>query len=429
MPSATYVSYALPCDRYGRYGRDANSWVDRVPIAREDGREIVFADGNAVYAAAVQGTHLWRPVREYDDFYYGVYGGRSRYGLEGIVSFDVSRVDGALVYATCWSYRPDGGDPGMAPCVTPRLSFSAEYPPRRDSGRDHCSENPPHGRVRLTYPGGGVLFDIGDDLYEITVARPDEGTATRLALGNYPTWSPDGQRIAFVSTYWRTVEIAVGAPRPTGMARAVAFVSRFWRMVTGAGGEPARVERVATADAAPQPRVQIMAADGTDRRTIEFPASRWAAAAYPPRWSPDGTRLAFLVVEAVGYHGIAVYTVEADGTGLTRLAAAARSNPAWSPDGRRLAFVQATGDDLHLHTMAADGTDVRQITALPSDSSSPVEPREEPRLVARRRAAAVWVCQRGLRGGPGGPAGGRGGRRAPGVVGRRAAHCALQPGA
>ena len=322
-----------PCDRYGRFGLDAsglegisgpgrrmtrmNRWVDRVPIAREDGREIVFADGNAVYAAAVQGTQLWRPVREDDAFYYGVYGGRSRYRLEGIVSFDVSRVDGALVlvYATCWSYRPDGGDPGIAPCLTPRLY--AVFPP----GRDYCSENPPHTRVRLTYPAGDVLFDIGDDLHEITVVRPDEGTATRLALGNFPTWSPDGQRIAFVSTYWRPVKPAGGAP-PTGMARAVALVSTFWRMVTGAGGDPpARVERVAAAGDYPQSRVQIMAADGTDRRTIELPASRWAD--YPPRWSPDG---------------------------------------------RRLAFVQATGDRLHLHTMAADGTDGRQITAAPLGS-------------------------------------------------------------
>ena len=100
-----------------------------------------------------------------------------------------------------------------------------------------------------------------------------------------------------------------------------------------------------------------MAADGTDLRSVFLLVGR--PAEFPPRWSPDSTRLAFLVFE---YDTYAIYTVGADGSGLQRLAET-RSDPAWSPDGTRLAFVQATGDELHLYTMAADGTDVRQITA------------------------------------------------------------------
>ena len=108
-----------------------------------------------------------------------------------------------------------------------------------------------------------------------------------------------------------------------------------------------------------------MAADGTAVRSIFLPAGKHAD--FPLRWSPDGRRLAFLVFEeGPGGSPHAIYTVGANGTGLQRLAAHARSDPAWSPDGRRLAFGQVNGDgDLHLNTMAADGTDVRQITAAP----------------------------------------------------------------
>ena len=297
-----------PCDIYGShapvdhllddFAGQVNRWPDRVPIWRGDGTEIVFADGNAVYAASVHGTKLWRPAREDTASFY--VDGRWRYVREGIVSFDVSRVDGALVYATCWSYKPIGSE--------------AKAKKARIGGR-------------LAYPAGSLHFDIGDDLYEITVVRPDEGTATRLHLGNFPTWSPDGRRIAFVSSYW-------------------------WRTRVGLG----RLRE--------QPRVQIMAADGTGLQSIFLPAGKHAE--FPPRWSPDGTRLAFLVgEEAPDGATFAIYTVGADGTGLTRLAEA-RSNPAWSPDGTRLAFVQAHRDGgLDVYTMAADGTDVRQITATP----------------------------------------------------------------
>ena len=332
-PDQTSVSEG-PCDRYGRYGfgdhdlerpSGMNRWVARVPVVRGDGREIVFADGDAVYAVSVQGTQLWRPVRDDDAFYIGRGRGWSRYRLEGIVSFDVSRVDGALVYATCWSYQPDGNDPEIARCtnIVPGIEGGADGVRHAGEG---CRENPPRRAVPMTYGGGSVLFDIGDDLYQITVVRPDAGTVADLYLGNFPTWSPDGRRIAFVSKY---------RPKRWGERRD-------------------------------QSHVQIMAADGTAVRSISLPAGKHAD--FPLRWSPDGTRLAFLVFdEGSGDDSPhAIYTVGANGTGLQRLAAHARSDPAWSPDGRRLAFGQVNGDgDLHLHTMAADGTDVRQITAAP----------------------------------------------------------------
>ena len=283
-----------PCEVYGQRRflasyADSHRWVDRARTLRGEGREIVFADGNSLYAVSVDGTQLWRPVREVTTIFH--VGGRWQYVLKGIVSFDVSGVDGALVYATCWAHRPDGNEPEI---------------PRRG--------------VPWRYPAGDIDFDIGDDLYEITLVRPDEGSAIRLSLGNFPTWSPDGQRIAFVSTY--------GA----------------------AGGDR-------------QSRVHTMAADGTDLHTIELPT--YMHAEFPPRWSPDGSRLAFVVIEHDNY---GIYTVQANGTGLERLAEA-RSSPAWSPDGTRLAFAQANRDgDLHVHTMAADGTDVRQVSSTPAGS-------------------------------------------------------------
>ena len=79
-------------------------------------------------------------------------------------------------------------------------------------------------------------------------------------------------------------------------------------------------------------------------------------------WSPDGRRLAF---EA----GSAIWTIDADGTHLARIASHAAS-PAWSPDGRRVAFTRlGTQENPNwpkhaIWVVNADGSGMRQLLSL-----------------------------------------------------------------
>lgn len=59
---------------------------------------------------------------------------------------------------------------------------------------------------------------------------------------------------------------------------------------------------------------------------------------HEPVWSPDGTRLAFVLPTA---YATDIYLVNADGTGFTNLTETSAYDfwPAWSTDGRRLSFV------------------------------------------------------------------------------------------
>jgi dipeptidyl aminopeptidase/acylaminoacyl peptidase len=68
-----------------------------------------------------------------------------------------------------------------------------------------------------------------------------------------------------------------------------------------------------------------------------------------PRWSPDGTRIAFT-------RGADIAILSNDGQGATDLTPG--SEPAWSPDGKRLVFVGENG----LFSINADGTDRRRLT-------------------------------------------------------------------
>lgn len=96
-----------------------------------------------------------------------------------------------------------------------------------------------------------------------------------------------------------------------------------------------------------------------------------------PSWSPDGRQLAFSSNRplAYGYPGSrAIYVINADGSGLTRLTNSPASAywPAWSPDGEKIAFAQYTPEGPSaVYTMNVDGSGVTRLTNQPQDESKP----------------------------------------------------------
>ena len=127
------------------------------------------------------------------------------------------------------------------------------------------------------------------------------------ALDSNPAWSPDGNRIAFFSNR---------------------------ENVRGA--------------------IYTMAADGSDVHGMTPPSLYVLQES--PLWSPDGRYIAFFVQEEGGR---ALYTVGADGSGLTRVSGAHVA--VWSPDGNRIAFGVDDERKLRLYTSYPDGSDVREV--------------------------------------------------------------------
>ena len=102
--------------------------------------------------------------------------------------------------------------------------------------------------------------------------------------------------------------------------------------------------------------IYTMNADGTGQTRLTFNSAEDLA----PTWSPDGSKIAFNSAQ----NGI--YVMNADGSDQRLLLAGAR-DPAWSPDGTKIAYTGPGGESDQLNAtdiwvMDADGTNQRRIT-------------------------------------------------------------------
>ena len=184
-------------------------------------------------------------------------------------------------------------------------------------------------------------------------------------------WSPDGTRIAFVSSDWSTAwglwvmnadgsnltELAGGfgadqlAWSPDG--RAITFLGV--RDPEGPLASPTGIWTVPATGGEPQ-----LVLEGGD----------WEE----PSWSPDGTQLV-----VVGWNADvrSLYTVNADGSQLTQITndGAGYAEPRWSPDGTRIAcarWADPSAWDVNVYTMNADGSQLQQLTDWNGWDSDPI---------------------------------------------------------
>lgn len=91
-------------------------------------------------------------------------------------------------------------------------------------------------------------------------------------------------------------------------------------------------------------------------------------------WSPDGGSLAFAAsTSPTAPHSAEIFVLDL-ATGSARQLTAGGGyaiQPRWSPDGTQIAFTSTRTGSNQVYTMAANGSDVRQLTAPPGESGDP----------------------------------------------------------
>ncbi|MFI1968706.1 hypothetical protein BLA24_11740 [Streptomyces cinnamoneus] len=184
--------------------------------------------------------------------------------------------------------------------------------------------------------------------------------ADRAAV-NLPgsSWSPSGE-VAFASD--RAGRDEVWVLRPGGEpARVTAHEGASGYLEPSFSPDGAwivfqeSVEREGSGDHAGSGSLWKVRRDGTGAvRLLDGPATR--SDNRQPNWSPKGDKLVFQRREGDG--DWALYTVNADGSGLRRLTRGRgeHTDPSWSPDGRWVVFSSTEG-----------GLDLPQIFVTPAD--------------------------------------------------------------
>lgn len=191
-----------------------------------------------------------------------------------------------------------------------------------------------------------VFFDFAaaPGFAQIYIENADGSNARQLLKSQFndekPALSPDGRRVAF------TRYVADGAPLKDG-------------------------------------GVFIVNVDGTGLKQIDTLSEDVS-------WSPDGSKVvmtrALFDPGTQAPYNVALWTVNADGSGLNQItlkgrrcenvcANGAQDNQAvWSPDGKRLAFKRDTytkPEQFSIFTVATDGSDLRLVTPEGMDVGDP----------------------------------------------------------
>ena len=185
--------------------------------------------------------------------------------------------------------------------------------------------------------------------------KPEKNLTNDPGEDTYPTWSPDGKRIAFTSTRGGNFNIYLMDADGKNLKQLTKHQGKYPYCAEWSPDGRRIVYNLR--DQNNLLAVLVDPETGSERALVPN--------AWDPAWSPDGKKIAFTKFTENGYK---IHVIDADGLNERDLDTDVNhrgwSYPAWSPDGKKLAFANQVGEDIELFICDADGKDETRITNL-----------------------------------------------------------------
>src|SRR5262249_23595653 len=262
----------------------------------------------------------------------------------------VSRVvtNGRIAFvsqAEIYTMNPDGSD-------RKQLTFSLDFERQPTWSPDGTKI----AFARVHDVNGNIDPEYDSEIFVMNADGSDQRSLTKSKFDQFPTWSPDGTKIAFerLPTFRNPSGEGIFVMNADGSDQ---------RAITSDLGEPAWSPnglKLAVGSYV----IYLINVDGSNRIQITQPPGDLED--HDPAWSPDGSKIIFTrCADADGFGCLGtpfyLWGVNADGSNPAKLTDTLAYTHAWSPDGTKIIFGndQYSGD---LFVMNPDGSGLTNIT-------------------------------------------------------------------
>ena len=240
------------------------------------------------------------------------------------------------------------------------------------------TNHPEHDYQPSWSPDGGRIAFVSErtggnkQIYVMDSNGKNVKRLTNGAFDRHPAWSPDGQTIAYhgyedeewVEDEEVNFKIYLIAPDGTNRRKLAGDIPS-WDIEPAWSPDSQRIAFVSSRENWVS-EIYVMDANGTNQKRLTHTKFNERH----PTWSPDGSRIAF---SSLPNEDFIMSVIDADGTNrmsLTEEILDGRTqfnfHPAWSPDGRTIAYHFAEdGLDLGgIHLITADGEHLKRLSGV-----------------------------------------------------------------